>query len=40
LASFAEAGLTFEDYQKLGLGDLVTREAVDEARQRGAGKPR
>jgi hypothetical protein len=40
LASFAEAGLTFEDYQKLGLGDLVTREAVDEARRRGAGKPR
>jgi hypothetical protein len=38
LASFAEAGLTFEDFQRMGLGDLVTREAVDEARLRGPGK--
>jgi hypothetical protein len=40
LASFAEAGLTFEDYQRMGLGGLVTREAVDEARRRGPGKTR
>ncbi|HVV50844.1 MAG TPA: hypothetical protein VHO06_14355 [Polyangia bacterium] len=38
LASFAEAGLTFEDYQRMGLDHLVTREAVDEARRRGSGK--
>ena len=40
LASFAEAGLTFEDYQRMGLGDLVTREAVDAARVRGPVKTR
>lgn len=40
LASFAEAGLTFEDYQRMGLGDLVTREAVDAARRRGPAKTR
>ncbi len=40
LASFAESGLTFEDFQRMGFGELVTREAVDEARRRGADKER
>jgi len=40
LASFAESGLTFEDFQRMGFGDLVTREAVDEARRRAPGKGR
>ncbi|HEY4186249.1 MAG TPA: hypothetical protein VGP07_14330 [Polyangia bacterium] len=35
LASFAESGLTFEDFQQMGLGHLVTREEVDAARRRG-----
>jgi hypothetical protein len=40
LASFAESGLTFEDFQQMGIGHLVTREGVDEARRRGARKGR
>ena len=39
-ASFAESGLTFEDFQQMGIGHLVTREGVDEARRRGARKGR
>jgi hypothetical protein len=35
LASFAEAGLTFEDYAELGLEKLVDKDAVDKARRRG-----
>lgn len=35
LASFAESGLTFEDFQQMGLGHLVTREEVEAARRRG-----
>jgi hypothetical protein len=36
LASFAEAGLTFEDYRQLGLDQVVNQEAVEDARRRGA----
>ncbi len=35
LASFAEAGLTYEDYAELGLEKVVDKEAVEEARLRG-----
>jgi len=35
LASFAEAGLTFEDYAELGLDKIVDKDAVEEARLRG-----
>jgi hypothetical protein len=34
LASFAEAGLTYEDFKELGLENIVSPEDVEAARQR------
>jgi hypothetical protein len=36
LANLAEAGLTFDDYEQLGLEKIVKKDDVDEARRRGA----
>ena len=38
LAGFAAAGLTFDDFQRFGLGHVVKREDVEKARKEGKAK--